>query len=265
MADETLEALLETAIDAAHQAGRVTLRHFRTGLVPDQKSDGTPVTIADREAERTIRLILGRRYRAHGILGEEEGETRPGAPFRWILDPLDGTRAFVRGSPIYGVMIGLEREGEPVLGVVHAPALDETVAAARGLGCTWNGTRCRVSSVDRLHDGLLLTTDMKTPGARGAAIARAVAAAGMARTWGDCYGYVMVATGRAEAMIDPVMKVWDCAALLPILEEAGGTLTDWRGRRTIHGGNAVATNGRVQGELMRILDAGTRKKKIRKA
>jgi histidinol-phosphatase len=253
MPDESLEALLQTAVDAALQAGRVTLRHFRTGLVPDRKADGTPVTMADREGERMLRRIIGRRYPRHGILGEEEGETRSGAPFRWILDPLDGTRAFVHGSPIYGVMIGLEREGETVLGVVHMPVLDETVAAGKGLGCTWNGRPCRVSGVARLREGLLLTTDMKIPGSRGAAIARAVRASAMARTWGDCYGYVMVATGRAEAMIDPVMKVWDCAALLPILEEAGGTFTDWKGRPTIHGGDAVATNGRVQDELMRLL------------
>ncbi len=258
MPDETLEALLETAVDAALQAGRVTLRHFRTGFTPDRKADGTPVTIADREAERTLRRIIGRRYPRHGILGEEEGETPARGVFRWILDPLDGTKAFVRGSPIYGVLVGLEREGEPVLGVVHMPALNETVAAARSLGCTWNGRPARVSNVARLREGLLLSTDMTFPGERGAAVARAVSASGMARTWGDCYGYVMVATGRAEAMIDPVMNVWDCAAMLPIVVEAGGTFTDWKGRATIHGGDSVATNGRVREELMRILGAPRR-------
>ena len=262
MPDESLDALLQTAVDAALQAGRVTLRHFRTGVAADRKADGTPVTVADREGERTLRRIIGRRYPRHGILGEEEGETLPGAPFRWILDPLDGTKAFVHGSPLYGVLIGLEREGVPVLGVVHMPALDETVAAASGLGCTWNGRPARVSGVARLRDGLVLTTDMRFPGSRGSAITRAVSASAMARTWGDCYGYVMVATGRAEAMIDPLMNVWDCAALLPILEEAGGTFTDWKGRRTIHGGDAVATNGRVRDELMRVLHG---EKKTRKA
>jgi histidinol-phosphatase len=253
VSDESTRALLETAVRAALEAGKVTLRHFQTDLVRVEKPDGTPVTIADCESEAALRRVLGARYPRHAILGEEEGESNAGASFRWIVDPLDGTRSFVRGSPLYGVLVGLEREGEPLLGVIHAPALGETVAAAKGLGCTWNGRPCRVSTITDLRRGLLLATTFRNYGAKTPAFERVATAVGMARTWGDCYGYVLVATGRAEVMIDPVMNVWDCAALLPILEEAGGTFTTWAGERTIRGGEAIATNGVVYDEVMRLV------------
>lgn len=253
MSAPTLEALLAVAIDAARAGGKRTLPYFNAGTAVEWKQDGSPLTQADRESERAIRETIGRAFPDHGILGEEEGETAGEAPYRWIVDPLDGTRTFVRGVPLYGTLIGLEVRGEPVVGVVYLPALDELVAAARGLGCTWNGRPCRVSRVDRLDEALVAVTDERTARQRSGAYARLSEASGMQRTWADCYAYVLVATGRAEVALDPIMNVWDCAALLPIVEEAGGRFTDWRGQRTIHGGEAVATNGLLHERVLGLL------------
>jgi histidinol-phosphatase len=248
-----LRELLALAVEAARAGGRRTLAYFGAGPAVEWKADGTPVTAADREAERAMREVIARVFPDHGVLGEEEGEV-PGAPgVRWIIDPLDGTKTFVRGVPLFGTLVGVEVDGEAVVGVIHLPALDETIAAARGEGCTWNGRPCRVSAVDRLDDALVVVTDERAARARSGAWARLAAATGMQRTWGDCYGYALVATGRAEVALDPVVSVWDCAALLPIVEEAGGRFTDWRGRRTIRGGEAVATNGVLHAAVLDVL------------
>lgn len=240
-----LEELLDFAVGLTRGAGEITVRHFRQTFTPERKADGSFVTQADREAERFIRAGIEERFPRDSVLGEEEGARAGASGRRWIIDPIDGTYSFVHGVPLYGVLVALEIEGEAVLGVVNLPALGELVYAARGLGCFWNETRARVSTVASLGDGLLLSTDFGTCERYGfgAAARRLERAAGARRTWGDCYGHVLVATGRAEVMLDPVMNVWDCAPLLPILEEAGGTFTDWRGQRTIHGGNAISTNG----------------------
>jgi histidinol phosphatase-like enzyme (inositol monophosphatase family) len=244
--DETgLEELLEFAVAVARGAGEITLRHFRRPFTPDRKADGSFVTQADREAERYIRARIEEKFPHDSVLGEEEA-TRAGSSGRqWIIDPVDGTYSFVHGVPLYGVLIGLEIADEVCLGVVNLPALGEIVYAARGAGCFWNDARARVSATSSLADALLLSTDFGTCERYGfgEAARRLEQGAGARRAWGDCYGHVLVATGRAEVMLDPVMNVWDCAPLLPILEEAGGTFTDWGGRRTIRGGNAISTNG----------------------
>jgi histidinol phosphatase-like enzyme (inositol monophosphatase family) len=247
MPEESLRDLLDFAQDAAWQAGKITLSYFGTGITPELKSDQTPVTIADRQAEQRLRAIIEARFPDHGILGEEFGETNPGSRFRWILDPIDGTKSFVQGVPLYGVLVGLERDGEPALGVCNLPALGEMIAAAHGLGCTVNGRRAAVSQVGELRDAVLLASSVSAfdEYGRGSAYEELIHGVRLRRTWGDCYGHIMVATGRAEIMVDPVMSVWDCAALLPILQEAGGTFTDFDGAPTIHGANAVSTNGRL--------------------
>ncbi len=253
-----LRELLDFANQIAIHAGKITLRHFQRDLVVERKADASPVTVADREAEAYLREAIRGRYRSHAVLGEEEGLSgAPGATYRWVLDPIDGTRSFIHGVPLYGVMIGILREGEPVAGVVHMPALGESVAAARGLGCTWNGRPCRVSKVATLRESLVVATVAGGYERYGKAEAfgRILDAAGLFRTWGDCYGYVLVATGRAEVALDPVMNVWDAAALLPILTEAGGTFTDWQGTPTIEGGEGVGTNGAVLDELRRLIGA----------
>lgn len=247
-----LKQLLEFSVHLAREAGAITERYFKGTFSPDRKADSSFVTIADREAERSVRTSIEKSFPDDTILGEEEGE-RPGSSGRrWIIDPIDGTYAFVHGVPFYGVMIGLEVEGEPLLGVVNLPALKEIIYAARGLGCFWNDTPAQVSATSKLDQALLLATEF--PAHSGAILSAALAAlrqkANASRTWGDCYGHVLVATGRADIMLDPVMNIWDCAALLPIIEEAGGTFTDWNGRRTIAGGNAISTNGALFDEVM---------------
>jgi histidinol phosphatase-like enzyme (inositol monophosphatase family) len=254
-----LRELMEFAAEAARGAGEITLRYFRRALEAERKADGSFVTAADREAERFLRAEIERTYPADAILGEEEGERAGTSGRRWILDPVDGTYSFVHGVPFYGVLVGLEIGDEPVVGVVNIPALGELVKAARGQGCYWNGELARVSTTDTLGDALLLSTDFGICAryGLGAAADELQRRFGARRTWGDCYGHVLVATGRAECMLDPVMNVWDCAPLLPILEEAGGTFTDWSGRRTIRGGNAVATNGAVYEEVAQIISKNT--------
>jgi histidinol-phosphatase len=250
-----LRHLLDFAVRSAREAGEITRRHFTGSFIPERKADDSFVTIADREAERSLRAGIERTFPQDGILGEEEDEKFGTSSRRWIIDPVDGTYSFVHGVPLYAVLIGLEIDGEPVLGVVNLPALNELVYAARGLGCFWNGQPARVSATKSLSQALLLATDFGTCerygfGPAAQALQKQVNAR---RTWGDAYGHVLVATGRADIMLDPVMNVWDCAALLPLLEEAGGTFTDWQGKRTIHGGNAVSTNGLLFDDVMETI------------
>ena len=250
-----LEQLREFAVELARGAGEITLKYFRKTPETTTKTDGSYVTIADREAEAYMRKQIAARFPDDGILGEEEGESHGRSGRRWIIDPIDGTFAFVHGVPFYGVLIGVEIAGEMSVGVINIPALDELVSAAKGAGCFLNGERTRVSQTERLEDALLLSTDFSSCERYGFGKAAELlqARTKTSRTWGDCYGYVLVATGRADVMLDPVMNLWDCAALLPIVEEAGGTFTDWNGVRTASGGNSIATNGLLFDEVMRLV------------
>jgi histidinol phosphatase-like enzyme (inositol monophosphatase family) len=258
MADN-LRSMLDFAHEIAVAAGKITLSYFQSGVAVDRKADESPVTIADREAEAYLRAAIGGRYPDHAILGEEEGLSGAAdAEYRWVLDPIDGTKSFIRGVPLYGVMVGLLHRSEPVLGVVNMPALGEIVYAARGEGCWWNGQPCRVSATASLRESLVVGTvafGYEKHG-KAAAFERIVAEAGLFRTWGDCYGYVLVATGRAEVALDPAMNIWDAAALLPILEEAGGSYTDWQGNPTIEGGEGIGANTAVREELLALIRNG---------
>ncbi len=250
-----LNQLLDFAVDIALGAGEITRRHYQGSFVAERKADNSFVTIADREAETYLRTRIAAAFPDDSILGEEEGEESGSSKRRWILDPIDGTYSFVHGVPLYGVLIGLELEDEPILGVVNLPALGELVYAARGLGCFWNGEPAHVSATRSLDQALLLSTDFGVCeqygfGPAAEALQRQVHAR---RTWGDAYGHVLVATGRADIMLDPVMNIWDCAPLLPILEEAEGTFTDWNGTRTIRGGNAISTNGLLFDRVMQTV------------
>jgi histidinol-phosphatase len=242
--DSTLDERIAPVAELAHLMGEVALRHYRSRLVVEIKGDGSPVTAADRAAEMAAREWVHRYFPEDGVLGEEFGEERPGARRRWIIDPIDGTKSFVRGTPLWGSLVAL-CEGETVLaGAACFPAVGEWVAAAPGAGCWWNGSRCVVSSVDTMRHATVLTTDDRFRGqsAKRAGWNRVADAAGVSRTWGDCFGYLLVATGRAEAMLDPVLSPWDAAAFQPIVAEAGGQFTDWAGRETAFDGSAVATN-----------------------
>ncbi|MGQ9625278.1 MAG: histidinol-phosphatase [Anaerolineae bacterium] len=250
-----MRSFLEFAVEAAWEAGRITLAYFQTGLAIETKPDGSPVTVADRLAEEKLRSLIRARFPEHGILGEEMGRQEADSEYLWIIDPIDGTRSFARGVPLYGTLVGLEIGGEPALGVAYFPALGEMVYAARGEGCYWNGRRARVSEVRALEEALLLVTDMADIAryGRSAAYAKLQKATAYQRGWGDCYGHILVATGRAEIMLDPVVSVWDCAALLPILQEAGGTFTDWEGSPTIHVNDAISTNGHLFETVMEMI------------
>ena len=254
-----LERLLDFAVEAARGAGEITLRYFRQEVGVFRKANNTLVTDADFAAEKFLRAKIEESYPDDSIIGEEEGERAGSTGRRWIIDPIDGTHSFVHGVPLYGVLLGLEIDGEPSVGVVNIPALGELVYAATGLGCFLNGSPARVSQTPTLGEALILSTDFwacQNYGF-GAAADELQRRAASSRTWGDCYGYVLLATGRADVMLDPAMNVWDCAALLPIVEEAGGKFTDWKGQRTINGGNAVATNGLLFDEVHHIIAQNT--------
>ncbi len=321
MTDQDVKDRLELAVAAARKAGQLTLAYFQqSGLAVERKTDGTPVTVADRSAEELLREEIERAFPRDAILGEEWPDRPGNSGFQWYLDPIDGTKSFVHGVPLYGTLVGVEyagggvtesADGWPtssggggaidsqwesqslqnvhssaaiappgpedlghpssrlschgpyagrcVLGVVVLPALGEYVYAARGQGA-WHvrgdsaPCRARVSSVSKLEDSLFCFTSVSEFHKRGREAAFETLRSGcrLARGWGDCYGYVLVATGRAEVMVDPTLNVWDMAALPAILEEAGGTFTDWQGNATIRGGEGVGTNGRVFEEVMGV-------------
>lgn len=253
-----MSELLDAVTTVARIAGDIAFGHFRSGVAVDFKSDGTPVTEADREAERAARDWLAEKFPSDGVLGEEYGEQASAAGRRWIIDPIDGTKSFVRGVPLWGTLIALCERTSVLAGAAYFPGVGELIAAAPGEGCWCNGKRCRVSEVSELHDATVLTTDARFSDQESRRDGwRAIAErAAVARTWGDAYGYLLVATGRAEVMMDPVMNPWDAAPFLPIIEEAGGVFADWSGLRTAFGGSAVATNRALSDEARRVLGAG---------
>jgi len=256
---------LQLAIAAGMEAGRLTLRYFQQdNYEVERKADHSPVTIADRSAEQLLRDRIAAAFPQDGILGEELGQSDGTSGFNWILDPIDGTKSFISGVPLYGTMVGVEHEGRSLVGLVYMPGLDEGVYASAGMGTFhFRGKeaprRVRVSPRPSLGAGLFVTSQVDTFQRRGkgshAAFEQLQKAAYITRTWGDCYGYLLVATGRAEAMVDPMLNVWDAAAVQPIVEEAGGTFTDWQGNPTIHAGEAIATNGLVLDEVLAITRA----------
>ena len=255
-----LKTLLDFSVALARHAGEITNRYFKGSFVAERKADNSFVTAADREAEKYLRAQIEKAFPDDAILGEEDGEQPGRSNRRWILDPIDGTYSFVHGVPLYGVLIGLEIDSEPILGVVNLPALNELIYAARDLGCFWNDVPARVSTTESLGDALLLATDFGSceQYGFGPACDRLQQQVSARRTWGDAYGHILVATGRADIMLDPIMNVWDCAALLPIVEAAGGRFTDWQGKRTIHGGNAISTNAVLFESVMNTIRTADR-------
>jgi histidinol-phosphatase len=255
---ESTDTLLAAVEQVARLAGDIALGFFQSQLVVESKADGSPVTIADRSAEQAARDWIERRFPMDGILGEELGLTRPNAPRRWVLDPIDGTKTFIRGVPLWGTLVGV-CEGDRVLaGAAYFPAVGEMLAAAPSAGCWRNGARCRVSSRATVAEATVLTTDERFRNdAQRDGWLRLANRALVSRSWGDCYGYLLVSTGRAEVMVDGRLAPWDAAALLPVIEEAGGVFTDWKGTRTAFGGSAVATNQGVAAESRLLLDTGS--------
>lgn len=258
-AEPNLKDLLAVAADAAYLAGRRTLAYFNAEVAVETKADATPVTRADREAEQVIRERVARFFPNHSVIGEEQGESCGDPDFRWLIDPIDGTKSFIHGVPLYGVLVGVEVRNRPSVGVIYLPATDELVMAADGLGCTWNGRRARVSDVSRLEDATMNTSSLTASLARSDAYENLAARVKLNRGWGDAYGYVLVATGRAEVMLDPKLNPWDCAPLPPILREAGGRFATWAGESTIWGPDGFATNGALYETVLKVLRAERRK------
>ena len=241
--------------ELAAVSGEIIRRHYRTGYAVDTKSDESPVTIADREAELAMRALIEARYPAHGILGEEFGLHQPDAPWRWVLDPIDGTKNFISHSFLFGTLMALLHEGRPVLGVIHHPVTGDYLV---GDGTTtWlNDKRVQVRPCARIEDALLLTSShMGVNGYQDAAAYEALTRRVLRyRTWGDCHGYFLVATGGADIMADPVMAPWDLMAMIPIIEGAGGRITDWQGNEASSATSAVATAGPIHDEVIRALN-----------
>jgi histidinol-phosphatase len=238
-------SLLHAVTELAKLAGDTALEFFgNADLQVESKADGSPVTRADRGAETAAREWLKSRFPKDGIIGEEFGTERPDAARRWLIDPIDGTKSFVRGVPLWATLVAVAEDDTILAGAVYCPAASELVSAARGEGAWWNGSRCQVSAVDTLSRATVLTSDDRFSDrpdrlARWAALANA---SDVARTWGDGFGYLMVATGRAEAMVDSQFAAWDAAGPFAIITEAGGQFTDWKGRPTPFGGEGIATN-----------------------
>lgn len=248
-----LQSALEFALDVTWLAGRVSLGYFQTGIAAERKSDNSPVTIADREAEKRVRELIARYDPDCGIIGEEFGEQPSRNGLTWIVDPIDGTKSFVHGVPLYSCLLALVQDSVPLVGVAHFPALNETLYATRGGGCYWNGRRARVSTVAQLSEATLLCSDLVGYGERRQAFETLIERTYIQRTWGDSYGYLLLATGRADVMLDAYMHVWDCGPLGLIMEEAGGTFTDWNGTPTIYGADAIGTNGLLYDQVMAIV------------
>ena len=238
------ESLLEAVQVVARLAGDVALSHYRTAITVETKGDGSPVTIADRESEQAARDWIAQRFPRDGILGEEFGSREGTSGRRWLLDPIDGTKSFVRGVPLWGTLIAVAEDDRVLAGCAYFPAVNEIIAAAPGEGCWWNGRRASVNAMNTLASATALVTDDRTfTDARQRASWNALAnAVAISRSWGDCFGYLLVATGRAEVMVDPIINPWDAACFLPIIEEAGGVFTSLGGERTAFGGHAIATN-----------------------
>ena len=259
--DPQIQKRLILAIDLAYHAGQKTLEWFSNPLLEVRhKSDRSPVTVADEMAESFVRQALLSAFPSDGFLGEESGSVEGTSGFDWIVDPIDGTKSFIHGVPLFGTLIGVEFASTCVIGVVRFPALNEVIYAAQGHGAWWKTKdaplrRVHVSSVESLSQATFCNTNPTRWLAinKREALHTLLSTVQLARGWGDCYGHMLVATGRAELMIDPAMNPWDAAALKPIVEEAGGCFIDWTGIPTIHGGNGLSVIPSLKDEVLKIL------------
>ena len=250
-----MKELLDFAVHVAEEAGKITLRYFQQSFDVHIKPDQSPVTDADRSAEEYLRREIEKQFPDDGILGEEFGEKESRSGLRWLLDPIDGTKTFIRGVPLYGTLIGLESEGESLLGVVRYPPLAQTLAALCGRGCFLNGERCFVSKTRELSQAAVMMTSFEAvvkdwgPETFFAILKET----GFHRTWGDCYAYMLIATGRADICFDTSMHQWDVAPLIPIIQEAGGKITNLDGAISLGVNHAIATNGLLHDVFLQLV------------
>lgn len=260
---EEIRQRMEAACGMAREAGELILRYYQhPELAVELKADDSPVTIADREAERLIRTRIAEVFPDDAILGEEFGQQEGTSGWRWILDPVDGTKSFVHGVPLFGTLIGVEKEGRAEVGVCRMPALDEMAWAGSGLGCWWQQgsgkpRAARVSSVAKLSEALLCYTSYGYFASSGQAAVFETLREGcrISRGWGDCYGHLLVATGRADVIVEPALHPWDAAALIPLVREAGGHYLDWNGVESFESGDGMSLNAALRDEVLAIVKA----------
>jgi len=257
---------LQLARQISVKAGEITLKYFQTDRFEvHRKQDGSPLTIADKEAETFLRAEIQAAFPDDAIVGEEFGTTEGTSGFCWVLDPIDGTKSFISGVPLYGTMVAVVKENETderraVIGAIYLPGLNEGIYASEG-GGAWHfrgkesPVPARVSQNGDLSNAVFTTSEVEAFGERGASetYQRLAQEVFFARTWGDVYGYFLVATGRIDAMIDPILNIWDAAAVQPIIVEAGGQFTDWRGRPRIDAGESIGSNGLIHQDILNIL------------
>jgi histidinol phosphatase-like enzyme (inositol monophosphatase family) len=252
-----LKNALRVAQDIAIASSNITLKYFRQGVTASAKHDNSPVTIADKHCEEFIRKQLHKHFPTHSIVGEEFGKDYSDTSFQWFIDPVDGTRNFIRGLPFWGTLIGLEVEGEVAAGVAHFPLLNTTLIASKGGGCFNNKKQLHVSSVRKIENATLSFGTLRGLLKQQQAPAFLNIVRQAYHNIGDCFGFMYVIMGNvdsASGMIEPSAHPWDLAPIKICIEEAGGRLTDYQGRKTIHGGNAVVTNGLLHKQVLRMLN-----------
>lgn len=254
--DSNIKKIHDAAIAVARKGGDHTLTYFGTKMAIERKYDNSPVTKADREAEEIMREEINRLFPDHGIVGEEHGTENEDSSIQWILDPIDGTKSFIHGVPLYTTLVGVLVEDEPVVGVIYVPALEEICEAAKNLGARLNGEICTVRTCDTLSEATFLSTDATSSAEFGFAdeFQELLDKTRINRTWGDAYGHMLVATGRADLMFDPILNIWDAAPLLPILTEAGGVYCDVTGKQTIQTGNGISCSKKLLPEVLEVFN-----------
>lgn len=250
-----MQEFVRFAKHLAEVSGGIIKDYFRSEFSISTKLDGTPVTIADKRAEEIMRELITKEYPDHGILGEEFDNHQPEAEYQWVLDPIDGTKTFVTGTYLFGTLIGLIKNGKPILGVINNPIVDHFLIGADG-ETRLNGQKVRVRPCTKIESATVLCTSHWSVDQHHdmAAFDSLTRRAKLYRTWGDCHGYYLVATGYADVMLDPVMNPWDLIPLVPIIEGAGGTITDWHGGDVLSGYGTVATSGDIHDLVIQALN-----------
>lgn len=241
----------------AKESAKVITPYFGVlTLEVELKADDTPVTQADRRAEEVMRHLIRKEFPDHGVIGEEFGTENEAAEFVWVLDPIDGTISFAGGCPLFGTLIGLLHEGQPVLGAIHQPILD-LLCIGDNHQTTFNGNRVQMREIDNLSQTLVLATDLLNIAKyqQNEGFDRLIQEARLFRTWGDCYGYLLLASGRADIMLDPIMNPWDVLPIIPIIRGAKGVITAWDGSDATHGNSCVAANQKLHPLVLEILNA----------
>ena len=244
--------ILEEATDIAERGARIALSYFRQALLIESKADGSPVTVADKKTEEAIRLDLAKAFPDHGIVGEEFGHEASDRRFVWTIDPIDGTRSFIHGIPLFGTLISLLEDGEPVVGVAVMPALDETYVAAKGMGAFYDGLPLRVSSTQSLAGAFVSVGDstaFETAG-RGDYQRALLKESGLVRGYTDCFGHLLVLRGAIDAMVDPVVSIWDIAPLICLIQEAGGVYFGFDGEASLRNTSFITCNPALKTQLL---------------